>query len=42
LASESNANFLITGNTNDFTMKKYRRTSIVSPKDYWNSYKPKN
>jgi putative PIN family toxin of toxin-antitoxin system len=41
-ASESNANFLITGNTNDFTMKKYRRTSIVSPKDYWNSYKPKN
>ena len=42
LASESNANFTITGNTNDFTMKKYRRTSIVSPKDYWNSYKPKN
>ncbi len=42
LASESIANFLITGNTNDFTMKKYRRTSIVSPKDYWNSYKPKN
>ncbi len=42
LASESNANFLITGNTNDFTMKKYRRTSIVSPKDYCNSYKPKN
>jgi putative PIN family toxin of toxin-antitoxin system len=42
LASESNANFLITGNTNDFTMKKYRRTSIVSPKDYWDSYKPKN
>ncbi len=42
LASESNANFLITGDTNDFTMKKYRRTSIVSPKDYWNSYKPKN
>lgn len=42
LASESNANFLITGNTYDFTMKKYRRTPIVSPKDYWDSYKPKN
>lgn len=42
LASESNANFLITGNANDFTMKKYRRTTIVSPKDYWDSYKLKN
>jgi uncharacterized protein len=42
LAGESNANFLITGNTNDFTMKKYGRTAIVSPNDYWNIYKPKN
>jgi len=38
LAAESNADFLITGNTNDFTMKKYKNTSIISPKDYYENY----
>jgi len=40
LASESKADFIITGNTNDFTMKKYRRTKIVTPKEYWENFKP--
>ncbi|MDR3001047.1 MAG: putative toxin-antitoxin system toxin component, PIN family [Fibromonadaceae bacterium] len=40
LASESNADFLITGNSNDFTISKYRETLIVNPKNYWENYKP--
>ena len=38
LSETCNANFLITGNTNDFTMKEYKATKIVSPKDYWETY----
>lgn len=40
LADECNADFLITGNTNDFTMQEYKKTKIVTPKDYWEKYKP--
>ncbi len=40
LAEECKADFLITGNTNDFTMKKYKRTKIVTPKEYWDSFRP--
>ena len=40
LADVSHANFLITGNTNDFTLLKYKRTKIVSPKEYWEQHKP--
>lgn len=40
LAHVSNADYLITGNTNDFTLKKYFDTQIVSPKDYWEFFKP--
>lgn len=40
LAAESKADFLITGNTNDFTMEKFRKTKIVSPKEYWEKYRP--
>ncbi len=39
LADECKADFLITGNTNDFTIKKYKRTKIVTPKEYWENYK---
>lgn len=39
LAEESTADFLITGNTNDFTLKKYKQTRIVTPKEYWENYK---
>jgi len=40
LAEESNADFLITGNTNDFTFKKHKQTRIVTPKEYWENHKP--
>lgn len=35
LAVESRADFLITGNTNDFTFYNYEGTRIISPKDYY-------
>lgn len=40
LALECKADFLVTGNTNDFTIIKYRRTRIVVPRDYWEMHKP--
>ena len=40
LADECKADFLITGNTNDFTIKKYKRTKIVTPKEYWENFRP--
>ncbi len=40
LAEECKADFLITGNTNDFTIKKYKSTRIVTPKEYWVKYQP--
>ncbi len=39
LAVASKADFIITGNTNDFTMSYYEGTKIVSPKDYWDFYR---
>lgn len=39
LADISKANFIITGNTNDFTMKTYNKTRIVTPKEYWEELK---
>ena len=35
LAATCKADFLITGNTNDFTMSSFGRTKIVTPKEYW-------
>jgi putative PIN family toxin of toxin-antitoxin system len=35
LADESNANFLITGNSVDFTMTKYKETQVLSPRIFW-------
>ena len=40
LADECGADFIITGNTNDFTFPSYKQTKIVTPKDYWENYKP--
>ena len=40
LADECGADFVITGNTNDFTFPSYKQTKIVTPKDYWENYKP--
>jgi putative PIN family toxin of toxin-antitoxin system len=41
LADESKADFIITGNTNDFKFAKYKNTKIVTPKEYWENYRPK-
>jgi len=35
LADISKADFIITGNTNDFTINTFKETRIVSPKDFW-------
>ncbi len=35
LAFEAKANFLVTGNTQDFTFKQFRNTEIISPKDFY-------
>jgi predicted nucleic acid-binding protein len=40
LSVECEANFLITGNTNDFTFSQYNTTRIVSPREYWDHYRP--
>jgi len=39
LASEANADFIITGNTNDFAMSYFKGTRIVSPKEYWDNFR---
>ena len=40
LADECLADFIITGNTTDFTFSNYKETKIVTPKEYWEIYKP--
>ena len=35
LADVCAADYIITGNTNDFTSPIYKDTQIVTPKDYW-------
>jgi uncharacterized protein len=40
LADECGADFVITGNTNDFIFPLYKQTRIVTPRDYWENYKP--
>ncbi|WP_257669110.1 putative toxin-antitoxin system toxin component, PIN family [Parapedobacter tibetensis] len=38
LAEVSDAAYLITGNSNDFTITAYKNTKIVSPKEFWEIY----
>lgn len=38
LADECAADFIITGNTNDFTFANYKTTKIVTPKAFWDVY----
>jgi hypothetical protein len=38
LGVTAKANFLITGNTRDFTFKEYDKLSIISPKDYYTGF----
>lgn len=40
LAHACEADFIITGNTTDFTFSFYRQTRIVTPKEYWEIYRP--
>ena len=35
LADVCAADYIITGNTNDFTFPYYKNTQIVTPKEYW-------
>ncbi len=41
LADECQADFIVTGNTNDFTFSAYKQTKILSPRDYWENYNPR-
>ena len=38
LAETCSADYIITGNTNDFTFKNFKNTKIVTPKEYWLIY----
>ena len=40
LADECTADFVITGNTNDFTFPAYKQTNIVTPREYWTHHRP--
>ena len=40
LADVCSADFIITGNTTDFTFAMYKQTKIVTPKQYWEDHKP--
>jgi putative PIN family toxin of toxin-antitoxin system len=40
LISASKANYLITGDINDFTIHKFKKTKIVTPREYWEKYRP--
>jgi hypothetical protein len=40
LADVCKADFIITGNTNDFTFSEYQQTKIVSPKEFWENHTP--
>ena len=35
LADEADADFIITGNTTDFSFPTYRQTRIITPRIYW-------
>ena len=38
LAVYAEADFLITGNTNDFTFPQYQQVEIISPRQYWEEH----
>ena len=38
LADTCSANYIITGNTTDFTIPAYKQTQIVTPREYWLIY----
>ena len=38
LSVHAKANYLITGNTNDFTEDKYENVDIVTPREFWDKF----
>lgn len=40
LSAISSADFLITGNTLDFQMTEFEYTKILTPREYWDYFKP--
>jgi putative PIN family toxin of toxin-antitoxin system len=38
LADVCEADYIITGNTNDFTFPTYKNTQILTPRDFWLSF----
>ncbi|MDR1678425.1 MAG: putative toxin-antitoxin system toxin component, PIN family [Prevotellaceae bacterium] len=40
LADTCLADYIITGNVNDFTIPTYKNTLIVNPREYWLTYQP--
>lgn len=40
LAIASAADYLITGNTSDFKIPQFENTIIITPREYWDNYKP--
>lgn len=38
LADECSADFIVTGNTNDFSFPTYKQSKILTPKEFWDSY----
>jgi predicted nucleic acid-binding protein len=38
LAVEANANYIVSGNTNDFTFKEFRGISILTPKEFYEEW----
>ena len=38
LSVYAKADYLITGNTNDFTKDKYENVDIVTPREFWDKY----
>jgi putative PIN family toxin of toxin-antitoxin system len=41
LAAVSSADYLTTGNTLDFTITEFEYTKILTPREYWDNYAPK-
>ncbi|MBO0938457.1 hypothetical protein J2I47_18035 [Fibrella sp. HMF5335] len=39
-AKAGSADYIITGNTNDFLISSFGETSIVTPKVYWEQHRP--
>ena len=42
LAAVCSADYLITGNTQDFQLTEFEYTRILTPREYWDSYKSPN